>query len=301
MIDRKRNNVNRVLKERCILNNFIFIDNKNICLEDIDDVDRVHLHESGSVKLANNVLDALNNSCWQFEHPSSVSIPIPTAIQNAGIQNDVSVQNNVSIQNNVSVQNDVSSNCEGELSSDISVQLRSYRVRNVGKLIFATLNINSIRNKFEELKSLIVGNIDVLIVTETKLDDSFPSPQFFIQGYSAPYRLDRNKRGGGILIYVREDISSKQLTKHTFNHDIEGIFLELNLNKYKLLIFGTYHPPTQEKQYYLNNISNSLDLYLRDYDRFMLIGDFNISESEPCLCHNMIKKILLRNLHVLKV
>jgi len=63
MIDRKRNNVNRVLKERCILNNFIFIDNKNICLEDIDDVDRVHLHESGSVKLANNVLDALNNSC----------------------------------------------------------------------------------------------------------------------------------------------------------------------------------------------------------------------------------------------
>ena len=171
----------------------------------------------------------------------------------------------------------------------------------MGKLIFATLNINSIRNKFEELKSLIVGNIDVLIVTETKLDDSFPSPQFFIQGYSAPYRLDRNKRGGGILIYVREDISSKQLTKHTFNHDIEGIFLELNLNKYKLLIFGTYHPPTQEKQYYLNNISNSLDLYLRDYDRFMLIGDFNISESEPCLCHNMIKKILLRNLHVLKV
>ena len=152
----------------------------------------------------------------------------------------------------------------------------------MGKLIFATLNINSIRNKFEELKSLIVGNIDVLIVTETKLDDSFPSPQFFIQGYSAPYRLDRNKRGGGILIYVREDISSKQLTKHTFNHDIEGIFLELNLNKYKLLIFGTYHPPTQEKQYYLNNISNSLDLYLRDYDRFMLIGDFNISESDSC-------------------
>ena len=62
-IDRKRNDVNRALKERCILNNFIFIDNKNIYLEDIDDFDRVHLHESGSVKLANNVLDALNNSC----------------------------------------------------------------------------------------------------------------------------------------------------------------------------------------------------------------------------------------------
>jgi len=185
-------------------------------------------------------------------------------------------------------ENDVSSNCEGESVPDIHDQLRSYRVRNVGKLIFATLNINSIRNKFDELKYLIVGNIDVLVVTETKLDDSyitlhsFPAPQFFIQGYSAPYRLDRNKRGGGVLIYVREDISSKQLTKHTFNNDIEGIFLELNLNKYKLLVFGTYHPPTQENKYYFDNISNSFDLYLRDYDRFVLIGDFNISESDSC-------------------
>ena len=129
---------------------------------------------------------------------------------------------------------------------------------------------------------LITGNIDVLVVTETKLDDSFPSAQFFIDGFSAPYRLDRNKRGGGVLIYVREDISSKQLSKHTFKHDIEGIFLELNLNKYKLLVLGTYHPPNQDNQYYLDNISNSLDLYLRDYDRFMLIGDFNIMDSDQC-------------------
>ena len=130
---------------------------------------------------------------------------------------------------------------------------------------------------------MITGNIDVLVVIEIKLDDSFPSAQFFIQGFSAPYRLDRNKRGGGILIYVREDISSKQLTRHTFKHDIEGLFLELNLNKYKLLVLGTYHPPSQDNQYYLDSISNSLDLYLRDYDRFMLIGDFNILDSEQYL------------------
>ena len=151
-------------------------------------------------------------------------------------------------------------NIQGE--PDVSIQLKSYRVRHVGKLIFATLNINSIRYKFDELKSLIAGNIDLLVVTETKLDESFPTEQFFIEGYSAPYRLDRNKHGGGILIYVREDISSKQLTKHTFKHDIEGIFLELNLNKYKLLVLGTYHPPSQDNQYYLDSISNALDLYL---------------------------------------
>jgi exonuclease III len=164
---------------------------------------------------------------------------------------------------------------------DPMINLRDYRIKHVGKLIFATLNINSIRYKFDELKSLISGNIDVLVVTETKLDDSFPTVQFFIDGYSMPYRLDRNKHGGGILIYIREDISSKQLTKHTFKDDMEGIFIELNLNKYKLLVLGTYHPPNQDNQYYFNTISNSLDLYLRDYSRFLLMGDFNITDSEP--------------------
>ena len=55
----------------------------------------------------------------------------------------------------------------------------------------------------------IKGNIDVLMISETKLDDSFPSMQFLIEGYGPPYRLDRNSHGGGILVYVREDIPCK--------------------------------------------------------------------------------------------
>ena len=175
---------------------------------------------------------------------------------------------------------DEGSNSQDKLVSDPMIDLRDYRVKHVGKLIFATLNINSLRYKFDELKSLITGNIDVLVVTETKLDHTFPTAQFFIDGYSAPYRLDRNRHGGGVMIYVREDISSKQLTKHTFKDDIEGIFLELNLNKYKLLILGTYHPPNQDNQYFFNSISNSLDLYLREYSRFLLMGDFNMVDTD---------------------
>ena len=35
--------------------------------------------------------------------------------------------------------------------------------------------------------------------------------------------------GGGVLIYVREDIPSKLLNKHVFPNDIEGLFIEINL------------------------------------------------------------------------
>ena len=73
----------------------------------------------------------------------------------------------------------------------------------------------------------IKGNIDVLMISETKLDHSFSSMQFLIQGYVPPYRLDRNFYGGGILVYMREDIPCKLIPMK--NYTMEGFFQELNL------------------------------------------------------------------------
>ena len=162
---------------------------------------------------------------------------------------------------------------------DLADQLKGYRTKHSGKLIFATLNVNSLRYKFDEIASLISGNIDVLVLNETKLDSSFPTEQFFIQGFSPPYRVDRTGNGGGTMIYVREDIPSKELTRHTFKDHVEGIFIELNFRKYKLLVLGTYRPPNFDKELFFNSISNSLDLYLTHYERFVLLGDFNVNNS----------------------
>ena len=79
--------------------------------------------------------------------------------------------------------------------------LTSLRKDNVDRLIFAHLNINSIRNKFDNLSQLIRGKIDVLLISETKIDDSFPEGQFLIDGFSAPYRLDRNCQGGALMLF----------------------------------------------------------------------------------------------------
>ena len=92
--------------------------------------------------------------------------------------------------------------------------LKGVRVANINRLIIGQLNINSLRNKFEALKETIKGNLDILIITETKLDDSFPINQFIINGYSPPFRADRNKNGGGIIIYVRDDIPCRELNDH---------------------------------------------------------------------------------------
>ena len=85
------------------------------------------------------------------------------------------------------------------------------------------LIINSIRNKFEALYLIVKNNVDILIISETKLDDSFPTAQFLLHGFSAPYKLDRNSNGGGIiLLFIREDIPSRLLNSK-FKTGIETI------------------------------------------------------------------------------
>ena len=67
------------------------------------------------------------------------------------------------------------------------------------------MNVNSLSSKFEQLKILIQGKVDTLIITETKLDDSSRLDQFVINGYSKPYRLDRTQKGGGIIIHILQN------------------------------------------------------------------------------------------------
>ena len=81
-----------------------------------------------------------------------------------------------------------------------------------------------------------------LMISETKLDDSFPEAQFYIEGFRAPFRLDRNKHGGGILLYVRNNINAILLTDHVFPNDIEAFFTEIKVNTRKWLVCCSYNP-----------------------------------------------------------
>ena len=122
--------------------------------------------------------------------------------------------------------------------------LRILRVKNVNRLIIGNLNVNYILNKFGQLKLFVQRKVDILIVTETELDSTFPTSQFVIDGYSEPKRFGRNSNGDGVLIHIRENIPSKLQVDYKLPYDIEGIFVELNLRKKKWLFFGSYHLPS---------------------------------------------------------
>ena len=123
------------------------------------------------------------------------------------------------------------SNSSSKLKTECITELKKVRINNIKAVIIETLNVNFLVSKFDELKLIGQGIFDILIINETKLDAFFPVNQFFINGFSTPYRLDRNQNGGGIIIYVREDITSKMLTKHKFPDDIKTLFVEIDFEK----------------------------------------------------------------------
>ena len=70
---------------------------------------------------------------------------------------------------------------------------------------------NSIRNKFDCFSEFTKNEIDILTISETELDASFPKTQFYMNGFSKPYRVDRKNKGGGILLYMRRGVISKPI------------------------------------------------------------------------------------------
>ena len=114
---------------------------------------------------------------------------------------------------------------------NVSVEsvLKFYQSKYAKKLIICHIDINPIRNKFEILKSMLSEVLDVLMITETKLDDSFPEQQFHIEGFNIPFRLDRNRHGGGLLLYVRNNINAVSLNSYVFPDNIEAFFIEILL------------------------------------------------------------------------
>ena len=88
------------------------------------------------------------------------------------------------------------SDIPGNTNDDISDKLNKIRRMNLDNVIIGFQNVNSLNSKFDDIKCIVPGNIDVMIFVERKLDDSFPTSQFSMNGFVKPFRRDRNKFGG---------------------------------------------------------------------------------------------------------
>ena len=134
------------------------------------------------------------------------------------------------------------------------------------------------------------------MISERKLDETFPAAQFSLQDFCDSYRFDIN-RNGGIMLYIREVIPSRLIQKKVRNNS-EYFFVEINLRKKNWLLCCSYNPHKNSISTHIDFSRRVVDLHSSNYGNFILLGDFNSEMTDTNLkdfCNlyflkNLIKK-----------
>ena len=137
---------------------------------------------------------------------------------------------------------------------------RKFLVNVRRRLVIGHSNINSLRNKLDQVKLLVRGKIDILVFVKTKLAWSFPNNRGILENILMWWK----KSGGEIFINVREVISNNHLTEHKLPNDIETSFLEMNPRITKWWLSGLYRTSSHSKEHYLKNIGHTEDFFAQN-------------------------------------
>ena len=232
--------------KHCEAKRFFFIENANIDESGLNN-NKLHLNKKGTIILTQNIKRSFNQF-WSSD----------------GQTHEVDVTNSNLIENR-----------------DIDQVLKALRNDNTSNLNFCYLNINInlVRNKLPYLQTIINRNTDIVATAETKLDASFLSSQFILEGYYIPYCLDINNKSGGMLVYVKHPVPSRCLSCEELFASMEAIPFEINSRKEKWLVISFYRPHLQNSEYFLNFFTKIIEFFAL-WNIHLILGDFNLEPTD---------------------
>ena len=167
----KGKKVNEDLQEKFTAENFAFILHKSINSKLDLFPDKFHPKKKGQGILIGNFRTFINECVWCFSQGDNV------VIQN----NDIPLNKTRNMED-VSFSSPLTNSNDTEIKDPQSF-LKDIRINNINRLIIGQLNINSLRNKFEQLSTMTNGNTDIFMISETILDETLPEAQFSLQGF----------------------------------------------------------------------------------------------------------------------
>ena len=186
---------------------------------------------------------------------------------------------------------DCSSQCsDSSYLSDLDDQCKShnYDISNGSPIDPANFNvvhynINSIlaNDRIEQLTDICTTlRIDVLILSESKLDQTIPNNLITIPGYHEPLRHDRNRHGGGVPMYIAENLVYQHRSELQSNN-YEHLWADARINDKVFAINGLYRPPNEDAENHKLFLETAeiILTQLYNYDKAeykILSGDLNL-------------------------
>ena len=142
------------------------------------------------------------------------------------------------------------------------------------------LNVRSLLTNFDHLLNQINFNkFDLFAVTETWLNVNIPTALVAIPGYKF-FRFDRDGRGGGVGVFVRDQLRCEPVLEEFQRIDgVEYMLLELLVGKFRLLICVLYRVPSGNLKLCIDHMDDLLSYITPLYNDIMLLGDVNVDHA----------------------
>jgi len=151
------------------------------------------------------------------------------------------------------------------------------RKSNADHVMIGHLNVNSLGSKLSEIKELQCEcKMDVLVLSETKLDSSYTNDVLNIDGYSI-VRKDKRSNSGGLLVYISNDIPHSAGKINVCTDEIECISIELNIKKEKIMLLGMYKNPRTDPVIFKRFFNETCEMITDVYENIIIIGDLNFN------------------------
>ena len=146
---------------------------------------------------------------------------------------------------------------------------------------FCHVNARSILKpgRLEELylELCCLHQFDIIGISESHLNNEIPDSDINIPNYSA-YRYDRNRFGGGVMLYIHDRFSCKRRPDLESNN-VEMLWVEIKCHSSVAIVGVCYRPPNQsanEVDSFLETLEESLSaIRIQNNQLIVLLGDFN--------------------------
>lgn len=134
------------------------------------------------------------------------------------------------------------------------------------------MNCRSVVNKVTELEGILVTHDpEIIILTETWLNNSIKDNEFVPRGYNV-HRKDRGSKGGGVALLFKDRFKILRMPDIP---NIEGIFCKAYHGTIRYVLGALYRPPISSLDFFAH-LQSYLIAHVKPGDRLILGGDFNM-------------------------
>ena len=159
--------------------------------------------------------------------------------------------------------------CDNVIQDEID-KLQSHK-----GLKISHLNCLSLMKHFDEVKSLVTEtDIDITTLSETHLCTNIDDSEIRIPGYTL-IRRDRNRSGGGVAMYIRNNLIFVQRDELCSDTKLEILVAEIKLEKQKPFFVICWYRPPNSKIEVFNDFERVMQRIDDSRVPYYVLGDMN--------------------------